>query len=269
MSKAKDIKLLSAGFLAGAIFCSGAAYAASSIKVDFLPLKYYFDGEQKTTSKPGFIYNGTAYVPLRFFSESLGKEVEWDPKTLSIYVGKKTTLTKNVDEDGDGLNSQDEIEKYHTDPTLKDTDGDGIHDGIEIEMNLNPNNKDSDNNGVEDGEEIGVHELKLSNPSNVKGSFYIKNKYINHSVGLREDMQYLNDVKSLGAISNPITVEIRGPYEKFQLEFKGYSNAKVYQFDTINKTKELVPNQQYDSNGDKIVFEIENPSDKYTFFLVK
>jgi hypothetical protein len=50
-----------------------------------------FDGEQKIPPKnqEGFVYQGTTYVPLRFVAESLGKEVEWDQETLSIYVGKK------------------------------------------------------------------------------------------------------------------------------------------------------------------------------------
>lgn len=36
----------------------------------------------------GFVYEGTTYVPLRFMAESLGKEVAWDGKTSSIFVGR-------------------------------------------------------------------------------------------------------------------------------------------------------------------------------------
>lgn len=90
MRKSGKLKYLVTGFIAGGIFCSGVVYAASSIKVDFLPLKYYFDGVQKKTPKPGFIYNGTTYVPLRFMADSLGKEVLYNPKTKAIYVTSPT-----------------------------------------------------------------------------------------------------------------------------------------------------------------------------------
>lgn len=74
-------------------FFMGMAYASSStetITVNYLPLKYYFDGLQKrpAENQRGFIYNNTTYVPLRFIGEALGKEVEWDQKTYSIYINE-------------------------------------------------------------------------------------------------------------------------------------------------------------------------------------
>lgn len=84
------MKKIVSGFVAGAItFGSLGAYAATSINVDMKPLKYFFDGVEKKSSSQGFAYNGTTYVPLRFMAESLGKEVEWDGKNNTIYVGKK------------------------------------------------------------------------------------------------------------------------------------------------------------------------------------
>lgn len=79
------------GFIIGAVFFGGIVLAASSLDVEILPLKYFFDGVQKTppSDQNGFIYNGRTYLPLRFIAESLGKEVAWDERTLSIYVGKK------------------------------------------------------------------------------------------------------------------------------------------------------------------------------------
>jgi len=85
------MKQFISGVVVGAILFSGVAYAASTtINVDFKNIKYYFDGEQKEApaDNQGFIYNNTTYVPLRFLSESLGKEVTWEGATESIYVGK-------------------------------------------------------------------------------------------------------------------------------------------------------------------------------------
>lgn len=91
------------GFICCAILTTTVAYAQDStqIEVHFNDLKYMMDGVQK---KPivnqGFIYSGTTYVPLRFISEALGKEVSWDGETGTIWVGKKlgrTSLLSTMD----------------------------------------------------------------------------------------------------------------------------------------------------------------------------
>ncbi|CAG7651490.1 NPCBM/NEW2 domain-containing protein [Paenibacillus allorhizosphaerae] len=84
------------GFIYGCVVTSlitgSVAYAANptSIEVYFKDLKYKIDGLDKTPSEgQGFIYEGTTYVPLRFIGESLGKNVEWDGDTETIWVGKR------------------------------------------------------------------------------------------------------------------------------------------------------------------------------------
>ncbi|WP_171653326.1 copper amine oxidase N-terminal domain-containing protein [Paenibacillus foliorum] len=49
-------------------------------------VNYIFDGNSKEIGAdlPGFIYEGSLYVPLRFFSESVGKKIEWDAKTYTV-----------------------------------------------------------------------------------------------------------------------------------------------------------------------------------------
>lgn len=37
-----------------------------------------------------FIYNGTTYLPVRAISEAVGKNVQWEGKTRSVYLGKHT-----------------------------------------------------------------------------------------------------------------------------------------------------------------------------------
>ncbi|WP_181592869.1 NPCBM/NEW2 domain-containing protein [Paenibacillus sp. YN15] len=84
------------GFIMGASICSllfgSIAYAAeeTQIQVFFKKLTYIFDGvEIESANEPGFIYNGTTYVPIRFVSEALGKKVEWDGDNDTIWIGKK------------------------------------------------------------------------------------------------------------------------------------------------------------------------------------
>jgi len=40
-----------------------------------------------------FIYNGTTYLPVRAVSEALGKTVEWDGATQTVYVSDKKNTT--------------------------------------------------------------------------------------------------------------------------------------------------------------------------------
>ncbi len=39
-------------------------------------------------SVPVFAYNGTTYLPIRAISNALGKPIQWDGSTNSVYVGK-------------------------------------------------------------------------------------------------------------------------------------------------------------------------------------
>lgn len=90
------------GALAGFTILSGVAYAANEkIEVNFMPLKYYFNGNKAELPKDqrGFIYNDRTYVPLRSISELLGSEVEWDQETSSIYIknkNKDSTIDKHT-----------------------------------------------------------------------------------------------------------------------------------------------------------------------------
>ena len=43
-----------------------------------------------------FIYYGTTYVPARALSEALGKAVEYDGETSSVYIGKRANKTRNL-----------------------------------------------------------------------------------------------------------------------------------------------------------------------------
>ena len=45
-----------------------------------------------------FIYNGTTYLPVRAVSEALGKRVEWDPATQTVYVGENHNLQSQEQE---------------------------------------------------------------------------------------------------------------------------------------------------------------------------
>jgi hypothetical protein len=118
----KGFKGFIIGFMCCAILTASVAYAQDStqIEVYFNDLKYMIDGVQK---KPivnqGFIHSGTTYVPLRFISEALGKEVTWDGETDTIWVGKKLGKTVQLSGmdyarvDGGALNDYLTFDKWN------------------------------------------------------------------------------------------------------------------------------------------------------------
>ncbi|MBB3059220.1 putative Ig domain-containing protein [Microbulbifer rhizosphaerae] len=55
------------------------------------------------------------------------------------------------DDDGDGLTDADELSVYFTDPLLRDTDGDGMDDGWEVQHGLNPTLDDAEDDLDGDG----------------------------------------------------------------------------------------------------------------------
>ncbi|PCN44370.1 copper amine oxidase [Brevibacillus laterosporus] len=91
-----NVKSLAIGIGIGALLSSSIAYAASemAVKPDMeKPITFYFDGVPKSppVQTQGFLYKNTAYVPVRFAAENLGKPIVYDGKSLSVYIGKLPT----------------------------------------------------------------------------------------------------------------------------------------------------------------------------------
>jgi len=84
------MKKFVSGIMAGIILalCVSVFAQNAEIIIEKLPLKYIFNGVEKTPveGEEGFIYNDRTYVPIRFISESLGKEVLWNEKNYSISI---------------------------------------------------------------------------------------------------------------------------------------------------------------------------------------
>jgi hypothetical protein len=63
------------------------------------------------------------------------------------------------DSDGDGLNDDDEVTVYFTDPDDADSDDDGIDDGVEVANMLDPNSGDGDDGAEGDPDMDGLSNL--------------------------------------------------------------------------------------------------------------
>jgi hypothetical protein len=85
------------GFLSGvavlSVLLSGTiVYAAGGTKIEvfFSNIKIMVDGVEKQPAKgKPFVYEGSTYIPLRFVSDALGKEIGWNEKTQTIWIGKQ------------------------------------------------------------------------------------------------------------------------------------------------------------------------------------
>lgn len=86
------------GFIIGLVISifSIQAFAISTqktIDVSYNNIKLYVDGnlimpkDSDGNIVEPFIYNGTTYLPVRSVGEALGKSVDWDGDSQSVYIG--------------------------------------------------------------------------------------------------------------------------------------------------------------------------------------
>jgi len=69
---------------------------------------------------------------------------------------------KNKDTDLDGLSDYDELYVYHTSPYIKDSDSDGIPDGVEVKNGTDPN--------CPEGQDCSVPAPIVSNPTSLNAN---------------------------------------------------------------------------------------------------
>ena len=97
-----------------------------------------------------------------FSTNSVGGSYSAGQTLETLYALQTTSDT--TDTDNDGLSNEDEVNKYLTDPTLSDTDSDGIWDGLEVVefefggevYQFDATDTDTNNDGLTDGEECMV-----------------------------------------------------------------------------------------------------------------
>lgn len=97
MKKTRTVRTFLAGVLVTLLVVAmiPPALAAAGKTITVYPgISIYID-DQKLEPKDAngkpvevFTYNGTTYLPVRAIAEALGKNVQWDGKTQSVYLGQ-------------------------------------------------------------------------------------------------------------------------------------------------------------------------------------
>lgn len=85
----------------------------------------------------------------------------------NVTTSEIVRLNIQPDKDKDGLGNDDEGDLYGTDPSIPDTDADGLTDGREVALGTNPLHADTDDDGVSDGAEV-AQETDPFNPDVTK-----------------------------------------------------------------------------------------------------
>lgn len=87
--------MICGALIASMVLCSGtvafAKVANMNIPVSFSNIKIVVDGQQISTSKEPFTYEGTTYLPVRAVAEAVGKDVTWDGNTKTVYLNSAGT----------------------------------------------------------------------------------------------------------------------------------------------------------------------------------
>lgn len=96
MKNISRLKWFIAGAIVAAIILTGTALGATAVKnleVTYRDIKLVIDGNLVTPKDAlgnvvePFIYNGTTYLPVRAVAEAVGKSVDWDGNTSTVYLG--------------------------------------------------------------------------------------------------------------------------------------------------------------------------------------
>ncbi len=87
MSRRKEMTLIAAGMLAGAMLVPTAHAAVRQLTATPSTQKFYVDGKQ--VQMEAYSINGSNYVKLRDIGKAVGFDVSYDGTTNSVYIGKQ------------------------------------------------------------------------------------------------------------------------------------------------------------------------------------
>ena len=90
MSRKKEMTLIAAGMLTGALLAPTAHAAVRQLTATPSTQEFYVDGKQ--THLEAYSINGGNYVKLRDIGKAIGVDVSYDGSTNSVYIGEQPLI---------------------------------------------------------------------------------------------------------------------------------------------------------------------------------
>lgn len=93
--------MLCAAIMCGAAFAAGSATTMKTIEAYYSGIKLVVDGVEVTPKDANgkvvdpFVSDGTTYLPVRALANALGKEVEWDGESKTVFIGARPGQGEN------------------------------------------------------------------------------------------------------------------------------------------------------------------------------
>ncbi len=164
---------------------------------------------------------------------------------------------------------------HGTDPDLSDTDGDGLSDGAEVDMGLNPLARDSDGDGLNDASdpEPLVANLISSNGSRSSGSDIEPNDTFAQPVAI--ELQHLSTVVVDGLIDRDADVDVydvgllaAGDHLEIEVvRSSGELDPTVGLFDDLQRIYAENDDGELPGSGDSAVLQLDMRRTAQRFFV--
>lgn len=173
---------------------------------------------------------GTYTITATANKKSISKNVTVIGNVLSTTFSDENTVVESNDSDGDGLSDRYEKEVSFTDPNNKDSDSDGVYDGDEIELELDPLKKDSKGDGKEDSKRDLKYKMsqndvvvELEGKGNLTKTTVdqIKNKTLETTNGV------IGNLYNIYTASQIATATISIPFDAQAVSQKGFSEQNL------------------------------------------
>jgi hypothetical protein len=102
LTKKLGLAFMGTALLCGTLTQAHAEERPAQLDVYYLPMHFVFDGKEMAPpeGQKGFLYQDTTYVPLRFVSYALNKNVNWEADTYTVSVSEpSSSRDKSIIED--------------------------------------------------------------------------------------------------------------------------------------------------------------------------
>ena len=151
----------------------------------------------------------------------------------------------------------EELNTYHTNPLCEDTDGDGLGDGDEIILDMNPLKKDSNDNGIMDDKEF-IRQSLSTTLEQINGDEISKIEVQADTNGLIENTIEMEDVFDKDVLVSGVVGLIGDSIEIFIDSEGQFGNAELRIYYDVTKLKAHKKDSLsilfYDENQDEFVY---------------